>query len=533
MDKTAHAFVARLAAGALALLLAVLAGAGAVLAQAPASGEARPVYPSVGGLDHFSANEQTILTGASVTLAVGYRHHVCLVSDANVRPGGVVRSVAEAQGVAWVIAAAEGSPTVESSALTHPNGATRTTFGRETCVYWTSSAEGVQTILLHNGPRAIADDGLYTEAATGLAAPAPLSVRWVAAPAISLTSDGAALTAPIERRLSFYGTDARGDHFRAAGTASVTVGVTAGGLDTANLAGLPVSFTVTGACGAVTVPGAVGVGLGDGDIDPGETGSVQWAGAPVAVTIANAFCNSENATTTVAIAAGEASESFSVNWAWDGYTGVSVTDVGTEGTEKLVTFHTAAPVYRGDVVRGWVCDSELQARATSFSVSGGSAFVAGGRQQSRPTLASVTGARIAANDLPPALAVGRFAATDSECRLSWTVRSTARSDNVSLRVTAAGFTYSYTLDFSELEPEARTFARLDQPLFEGGASTVEWTFTDTPVADAARGLDVTAVYYWVATDQQWRSWFPDGEGLGVNTLERVERGAIYFVFLDD
>lgn len=531
MIKTAHVSVARLAAGVLALLLAVLAGAGAVLAQAPAS-EARPVYPSVGGLDHFSANEQTIFTGSTVTLAVGYRHHVCLVSDANVRPGGVVRSAAEAQGVAWVIAAIEGSPTVESSALTHPNGATRTTFGRETCVYWTSSAEGVQTILLHNGPRAIADDGLYTEAATGLAAPAPLSVRWVATPAISLTSDGAALTAPIERGLSFSGTDARGDHFRAADTASVTVGVTAGALETANLAGLPVSFTVTGACGAVTVPGAVGVGLGDGLVNPGETGSVQWGAAPVTVTIANTFCNSENATTTVAITAGAASESFSVNWAWDGYTGVSVTDVGTEGTEKLVTFHTAAPVYRGGVVRGWVCDSELQARATSFSVSGGSAFVAGGRQQSRPTLASFTGARIAAGDLPPALAVGRFAATDSECRLSWTVRSTSRSDNVNLRITAAGFAYSYTLDFTELEPEARTFARLDQPLFAGGASTVEWTFTDTPVADAARNLAVTAVYYWVATAQEWRSWFPGGEGLGVNTLERVERGAIYFVFLD-
>lgn len=533
MIKTAHVSVARLTAGALALLLAVLAGAGAVLAQAPADGEARPVYPSVGGLDHFSANEQTILTGASVTLAVGYRHHVCLVSDADARPGGVVRSASEAQGLTWVIAAEEGSPTVEGSALTHPNGATRTTFGRESCVYWTSSAEGVQTVLLNNGVRAVADDGLYTEAVTGLAAPMPLRVRWVAAPTISLVSDGAALTAPIERALSFYGTDARGDHFRAADTASVTVGVTAGALETANLSGLPVSFAVTGGCGAATVPGAVGVGLGDGLVNPGETGSVQWGAAPVTVTIANAFCDSANTTTTVTITAGASSESFSVNWAWDGYADVSVTDVGTEGTEKLVTFHTAAPVYRGDVVRGWVCDSELQSRAVSFLVSGGSAFVAGGRQQSRPTLASVTGARIAANDLPPALAVGRFAASDSECRLSWTVRSTARSDNVNLRVTSAGFTYAYTLDFTELEPEARTFARLDQPLFEGGASTVEWTFTETPVSAASRNLAVTAVYYWVATAQEWRSWFPGGEGLGVNTLERLERGAIYFVFLDD
>ncbi len=528
MIKTAHAaaFVV-----ALALLLGAFTG-NAALAQDAGGGDPRPVYPSVGGLDHFSANEQTILPGAAVTLAVGYRHHVCLVSDTAVRPGGVVRSAAAAQGVAWVIADAEGTPTLEGAAMTHPDEATATSFGRETCVWWTSSRAGVQTVLLHNGARAIADDGLFTEAAGGLAAPAPLRVRWVATPAISLASEGRALAAPIERRLAFFGTDARGDHFRAADTASVTVGVTAGGLETANLAGLPVSFAVTGDCGAATVPGALGVGVADGVVESGETGELRWPGAPVEVTLANGFCASANATTTVAITAGEASESFSVNWAWDGYTAVSVTDVGDEGTEKLVTFHTAAPVYRGETRRGWVCDAELRARATSLSVSGGSAFVAGGPQQSRPTLAAFTGARIAEGGLPPAQATGRFAASDSECRQSWTVRSTARAANVDLRITSAGFAYAYTLDFTDLEPEARTFGRLDQPLFEGGASTVEWTFADTPVATASAGLAVSAVYYWVPAAQEWLSWFPGGAGLGVNTLATVERGAIYFVYLD-
>lgn len=531
MNKTAHAFTGRVVLAALALLLAAFAG-GRALAQDPAEGEARAVYPSVGGLDHFSANEQTILSGATVTLAVGYRHHVCLVSDTDVRPGGVVRSAAAAEGVAWVIATAEGSPTLQGAALVHPNGATETTFGRETCVFWTSSRAGTQTVLLNNGARAIADDGLFTEAADGLAAPMPLSVRWVATPAIGLTSGGRAVEAPIERQLDFYGTDARGDHYRAADNASVTVSVTPGALETANLRGLPVTFAVTGDCGAVTVPGAIGIGVADGVVGPGATGEVQWAGAPVTVSFANAFCPRGEASTALAVTAGEASASVSVNWAWDGYADVSVTDVGTDGIEKLVVFHTAAPVYRGGVRRGWVCDSELQARAVSLSVSGGSSFVAGGTQQTQRTLAPWTGARIASEDQPVALAQGRFAATDSECRQSWTVRSTTRADGVNLTITSAGFTHTRTLDFTALEPESRTFGRLDQPLVDGGASIVEWTFPDTPVTAASADVDATAIYYWVASEQTWRSWFPGAEGLGVNTLRQLAQGGIYVIYLE-
>lgn len=517
-------------AAALALLLAAVVGGNAALAQ---DGEARPVYPSVGGLDHYSANEQTILPGASVTLPVGYRHHVCLVSDTDLRPTGVVRSAAAAQGVAWVIATAEGTPTLGGpAAITHPNRATRTTLGRETCVYWTSSREGVQTVLLNDGARVIADDGLFTEAADGLAAPAPLSVRWVATPVVSLTSDGAALDAPIERQLDFYGTDARGDHFRAADNASVTVAVTAGGLAADNLAGIPVTLAVTGDCGAVTVPGAIGVGVSGGVVEPGETGELQWGAAPVDVTFANDFCAQSRTTTTLTVTAGEASASAAVDWAWGGYTDVSVTDVGTEGTEKLVVFHTAAPVYRGETRSGWTCDSQLQSRAVSLSVSGGSSFVAGGTQQTRLTLASFTGDRIASESLPAARAPGLFRDADSECRQSWTVRSTSRSDNVNLRVTAAGFSFARTMDFTMPEREARTFGRLDQPLVDGGASIVQWTFADAPVEEAVGSLAVTAVYQWISATQSWLSWFPGGAGLGVNSLASVTTDGFYTVFLD-
>ncbi len=526
-----HTLAGWKALAVLALMLATLAVGGRALAQAPAD-EARAVYPSAGGLDHFSANEQTILPGASVTLAVGYRHQVCLVSDSSVRPASVVQSADAAEGPAWVIATEEGKPVVEGTALVHPNAATATTFGRETCVYWTSSEPGVQTVLLQNGARVLADDGLYTEVTAGLAAPMPLRVRWVAAPAISLTSGGQAVTAPIAQRLRFYGTDARGDHYHTPDTVTATVGVTAGALETDNLAGLPVSFAVTGGCGTVTVPGAIGVGVARGVIESGETASVQWGAAPVEVAIANPFCATPEASTTLAVTAGEASATVRVDWAWDGYAGVTVEDAGTDGTEKRVTFHTAAPVYRGNTVRGWVCDSDLQSRAVSFSVSGGSVFVAGGAQQTLPTLASYTGRRIAANADAPAALASRFAATDSECRQSWTVRSTARSSDIDLVITSAGFAFSRTLDFTERELQTRTLERLDQDLVEGGATIIAWTFKDTPVENVVVDLDVTAIYYWDAAAQAWRSWFPGAEGLGVNTLTQMEMDAIYAVYLD-
>lgn len=512
---------------ALALLLAAaMAGSRAEAQTMPA-----PAYPSAGGLEHFEANDQTVFAGVSVTLPVGYRHQVCLVSDASVRPGGAASSSAGASGPTWVIAATQGAPTVEGAAVTHPNEATATTLARETCVYWTSSAPGTQTVLLQDGGRVLADDTRYTATDSGsIPAPVALRVRWVNVRAIGVTRAGRAVTAPIARRLDFYGTDARGDHYRTSDTVRVDVSVTPGGLDTTNVAGAPVTFAVTGACGAVTVPGAIGVGVERGVIDAGETGSVQWGGAATAITFANPFCASPQASTTVAITAGEASASVRVNWAWEGYAAVSVTDVGDEGTEKRVTFHTAAPVYRGERVTGYVCDSQMQARSVAFAVSGGSTFVEGGRRQTRTTLSSITGARIAADaDGPASQAPGAFGLTDSECRQSWTVRSPARSDDVSLTVTSAGFTATRTLDFTEREARMGTLGQLDIDIVAGGSTIVAWTFDATPVEDSVGELRVLAVYFWDARAQRWLSWFPNAEGLGVNTLAQLVKDGIYTV----
>lgn len=511
---------------AVALLLAAVAAGSRADAQAPA-----PAYPSAGGLDHFEANDQTIFVGASVTLPVGYRHQVCLVSDASVRPAGTASSSAGASGPTWVIAAVEGSPTVEGAALVHPNEATATRLARETCVYWTSSAPGTQTVLLQDGGRVLADDSRYTATGSGsIAAPVALRVRWVNVSAIGVTRSGRAVTAPIAQRLDFFGADARGDHYRTNATVRVNVSVTPGGLDTANIPGVLVTFAVTGACGTVTVPGATGVGVDRGVIGAGETGSVQWGDAPVAVTFANRFCTAPDTSTAVAITAGGASASVRVNWAWEGYAAVSVTDVGAEGTAKLVTFHAAAPVYRGGRVAGYVCDSQLQARSVSFAVSGGSTFVNGGRRQTRTTLSPVTGARIADDEGGPAAqAPGAFSRTDSECRQSWEVRSPARSSDVTVTVASAGFTVTRGIDFTEPEALTGTLGQLDQDIFPGGRTIVAWTFDDTPVADSVGDLRVVALYYWDARAQRWLSWFPNAEGLGVNTLAQLVRDGIYTV----
>ena len=522
---------AGLFAGGTALALALLLAAAAPGSRVGAQTTPAPVYPSAGGLDHFEANDQTIFAGVSVTLPVGYRHQVCLVSDASVRPGGAASSASGASGPTWVIAATQGAPTVEGAAVTHPNEATATTLARETCVYWTSSAPGTQTVLLQDGGRVLADDTRYTATDSGsIPAPVALRVRWVNVTAIGVTRAGRAVTAPIARRLDFFGTDARGDHYRTNATVRVDVSVTPGGLDTANVAGVPVTFAVTGACGAVTVPGAVGVGVERGVIGAGETGSVQWGGATTAITVANPYCGSPAASTTVAITAGEASASVRVDWAWEGYAAISVTDVGDEGTEKRVTFHTAAPVYRGERVTGYVCDSQLQARSVAFAVSGGSTFVEGGRRQTRTTLSPITGARIAADtDGPAAQSPGAFGLADSECRQSWTVRSPARSDDVTLTVTSAGFTATRTLDFTEREARTGTLGQLDIDIVAVGSTIVAWTFDSTPVEDSVGELRVLALYFWDARAQRWLSWFLNAEGLGVNTLASLERDAIYTV----
>ena len=64
-----------------------------------------------------------------------------------------------------------------------------------------------------------------------------------------------------------------------------------------------------------------------------------------------------------------------------------------------------------------------------------------------------------------------------------------------------------------------------------GGSFARWTGESTPVGEVVDGfaLRVTAVYRWDAAAQEWRSWFPGGEALGVNTLATLEPGGIYSI----
>lgn len=64
-----------------------------------------------------------------------------------------------------------------------------------------------------------------------------------------------------------------------------------------------------------------------------------------------------------------------------------------------------------------------------------------------------------------------------------------------------------------------------------GGSFARWTGESTPVEEVVDGfaLRVTAVYRWDAAAQEWRSWFPGGEALGVNTLATLEPGGIYSI----
>ena len=65
-----------------------------------------------------------------------------------------------------------------------------------------------------------------------------------------------------------------------------------------------------------------------------------------------------------------------------------------------------------------------------------------------------------------------------------------------------------------------------------GGAFARWTGESTPVGEVVDGfaLRVTAVYRWDAAAQEWRSWFPGGEALGVNTLATLEPGGIYSIY---
>ena len=96
---------------------------------------------------------------------------------------------------------------------------------------------------------------------------------------------------------------------------------------------------------------------------------------------------------------------------------------------------------------------------------------------------------------------------------------------------------------AEPEPEAEDEAEeaaepnplLEATLVAGTGAFVQWRGESMSVGEAVAALTlrVTAVYWWDVAAQAWRSWFPGGEGLGVNTLESFTEGAIFFVYAEE
>ena len=91
--------------------------------------------------------------------------------------------------------------------------------------------------------------------------------------------------------------------------------------------------------------------------------------------------------------------------------------------------------------------------------------------------------------------------------------------------------YAATVTLVHAEPEPSPTERLDAAL-TAGETSVRWHGAETPVAEVVGGLTrcVTAVHHWDADAGAWRSWFPNADALGVNTLAAFQPDADYFVF---
>ena len=140
----------------------------------------------------------------------------------------------------------------------------------------------------------------------------------------------------------------------------------------------------------------------------------------------------------------------------------------------------------------------------------------------------------------PTLAVGETyeaaAIAGSTCTLTVTDRRGAaevRGAFAERTFDAGRYAVTVTLVHAEPEPEPSPTERLDAALAAGEAS-VRWQGDETPVADVVAALTprVTAVHHWDAETQAWRSWFPGGEALGVNTLAAFAPDAVHFVFTE-
>ena len=115
------------------------------------------------------------------------------------------------------------------------------------------------------------------------------------------------------------------------------------------------------------------------------------------------------------------------------------------------------------------------------------------------------------------------------CSLSVTDRrgaTEARGEFAERAFDAGAYAVTVTLVHAAPEPNEQLERELT-----AGATFVHWRGAETPVAEAVAGLTprVVAVHRWDTPAQAWRSWFPDGEALGANTLAAFEPGGIYFV----
>lgn len=625
----------RLAAfGALIAVIALLAAGGALSTGGTAQAHDPTANTGDAGLDHIVNNEPA--PTLKLTLAVGTRHHVCLMDNLHAQafredtpdgaeepatvndgdnsqqdsdgggretvddiddwdwdlkapalgdeadefgesgPSGIRTTVPRASqgstgegavtGWNWVIsqkANTPGTPTVTNGGRTFPNNGD----DGEACVHWTSNAPGTQVIQLYKdtmlaatgvsivdfrfggsnlvwapdphvptGDDHVADDWKLDEADS------QLEVTWVDSdPLIRVTRTvgnfaPTAVTAPIDQRVDFIGTaDAS---FTAETAAGVVVSVAAvqSALQGQALTGASVSFAVTGTCGRVVVPGAVvsttPVRVVD-NIRPGQTGTIaNWGTAAVTATFQNAGtgasdnypkCRLANSSTTLTITSGEATNSVTVNWNWDGYGVFTREDVND--TQKKVTFHSATPrTYNalGQAV-GWECNDAGKARVLSYNVDGRATVAGGARVDTvSPTVVTPTSQGRAT----PQRTLG---AQDSECQYTWTLNSPARAADVYVDITTLGVdAFSEVLNFAPAAAPVTTFDDLDDPLAPG-IDFVIWTGEDTRVADAIGDSGATAVYYWVSATQSWLSFFPGSEGLGVNSLTMLSNGEIYVV----
>ena len=649
--KRLAAFGALIAAIALLVAGGALSSGGAVQAHNPAGNDEIEDGRRELGLDHIVNNAK--VSGLKLTLAVGTRHHVCLVdnlhaqqfradSPTNEEPGdpaegdntrhdpdgdgvetnndiddwdwgfapdsladdddlpeeagpvGVLTTAPRATmgstgessvtGWNWAIykkANTAGTPTVTNAVRTFPNNGD----DGEACVHWTSNAPGTQVIQLYNGTMLAATgvntvngggpgtsfgapdaDLRYNEQdAEGMGThPAPtadghtandwklddpatqLEVTWVDSdPLIQVTRTignfaPTAVTAPIAQRVDFIGGDAATAAFTAESADGVAVSVAAvqSALQSQALTGASVTFAVTGTCGRVVVPGAVvstSPTLVRDNIRPGQTGTIaNWGTSAVTATFQNAGtgasdnypkCRQANSSTTLTVTSGEASNTVTVNWNWDGYGEFSRENVSD--TQKKVTFHSATPrMYNalGQAV-GWECNTAGQDRMLSYNVDG-RATVAGGARVDTVTIGTAGVVR----STTPGRATPRrtLGATDSECQYTWTINSPARAADVYVDITTLGVdAFSEVLNFAPAASPVTTLDDLD-PLAPG-IDFVIWTGEDTRVADAIGDSGATAVYYWVSATQSWLSFFPGSEGLGVNSLTMLSNGEIYVV----